>query len=273
MPQARFSSHDPDTWYVYTDGSARTERRQTFSGWAARAVQPETREFRQISGGYRGGGALEAETEAILAGLRLVPRGAVARLYSDLEEHALLAVLQSPAGEAARAHLRELWVQAVMRNSAAHAQEMHRLSRVAEQQLRAPEDRSEESLPNAVLEAQGQARAAGIDAPLPRAEPRHLPGEARPLELSVCEITYAAAGTGARAQLHLELRPLEAWGRDGPQAYARALRDLLGALAPGGLARLRVPAELLEVSLQVAADFRTVRLEAAPERADTPPDT
>lgn len=255
---------DPaDTWHVYTDGSTRHERRQTFSGWAARAVQPETRQVRQTSGARPGGTSLDAETEAILAGLRLVPGGAAARLYSDLELAALLAILESPAGEAARYHLRDLWVHPVARNSGRDSREIHHVARSAEQEARRGDTQDGSGLANAALEAQGLARMGQADPPLALHAPRHLPGETGPLQVRVGRLTLVPGGGPGgrvRATLTLDLAEVPGTGRHEEEALRDALTRGLTPLVRGGLAEVRVPSRWVPAAVEAARDLGVVRV-------------
>lgn len=262
---------DADTWHIYTDGSSRHERRQTFSGWAARAVQPGTRQVRQASGARPGGTSLDAETEAILAGLRLVPGGAVARLYSDLDLTALLEVVQSPAGEAARHHLRDLWVHPVARNSGRHSHDAHRVARAAEQEARQGLIPDGGGLPNVVLEAQDLARAGLADAPLTLQAPQHLPGGTGPLQVRASGRT-AVSGRGPAGQvqimLTLDLTAVLGSGRNEAEAIRDALARGLTPLARGGLVELSVPSRWLPAATDATRDLGVVRV--VPEQEPDP---
>lgn len=255
---------DPaDTWHVYTDGSTRFERRQTFSGWAARAVQPETRQVRQTSGARPGGTSLDAEAEAILAGLRLVPGGAVARLYSDLELAALLAILESPAGEAARHHLRDLWAHPVARNSGQDSREIHHVARSAEQEVRQGDTRDGSGLANAVLAAQGLARIGQVDPPLTLHAPRHLPGETGPLQVRMSRLTPVPGGGPVgrvRVSLTLDLAEVPGAGRHEEEALRDALIRGLTPLVRGGLVELRVPQCWAEAAADATRGLGVVRV-------------
>lgn len=254
---------DADTWHVYTDGSTRHERRQTFSGWAARAVQPETRQVRQSSGARPGGTSLEAETEAILAGLRLVPGGAAARLYSDLELAALLAILESPTGEAARHHLRDLWVYAVARNSGRHSQDAHHVARSAEQEAREGAVPDGSGLANAVLEAQGLARMGQADVPLALHPPRHLPGEMGPLQVRASRLTPLPGGgpkSRVRVTLTLNLAEVPGGGRNEEEALRDALARGLTPLVRGGLVELRMPQRWATAGVEATRNLGVVRV-------------
>lgn len=256
-----------DLWHVYTDGSTRHERRQTFSGWAARAVQPQAREVRQASGARPGGTSLEAETEAILAGLRLVPGGAPARLHSDLDLPTLLEVLHAPAGEAARAHLADVWVQSVARNRGRHPADMHRVARAGEAGVRAGDLSGGTALPNATLDTLELARTGETDPPFPLGEARRLPGLAGPLQLRVAGLPPAPGSgpTTLSLTLDLELTTLPGRGRTPEEALGQALGPLLTLLARGALAELRVPAAWEAVAQAGVSGRPGVRVLAEPD--------
>lgn len=265
---------DPeDLWHVYPDGSPRHERRQTFSGWAARAVQPGTRQLRQASGGGPGGTSLEAETAAILAGLRLVPGGAPARLHSDLALPALLEVLHGPAGEAARDHLAGLWVQPVARSRGRHPADMHHVARRAEAEVREGETLDASGLPNATLEMQALARTGEADAALPLGDAQRLPGRTGPLQVTVTGLPPepAPAGGGAvRLDLTLDLGTVQGGGRSGEEALAAALHRPLALLTRGALVELRVPPGWLASARAAVKDLGAVRVRPVLELNDPP---
>jgi len=270
MPESG-SSGPEDLWHVYTDGSTRHERRQTFSGWAARAVQPRTRQLRQASGGGPGGTSLDAETEAILAGLRLVPGGAPARLYSDLALPALLEILHGPAGEAARDHLRGLWVQPVARTRGRHPADMHHVARRAEAGVREGELLDSSSLPNTVLEALDLARTGEADAALPLGDDSHLLGRTGPLQVEVADLPpepVAAGGRPVRLNLTLDLGTVQGSGRSPEEALAAALHPLLALLTRGALVELRVPPGWLASARASVKDLGAVRVRSLPEPND-----
>ena len=266
----RSSDTPGDTWHVYTDGSTRHERRQTFSGWAARAVQRETRQFRQVSGAHPGGDSLSAERTAILEGLRLVPRGATVRLYCDLELSAILALLESPQGIEGRAHLNDVLVQSAMRNTSAHQTDMHRASRAAEHDARQGELENA-SLHGAVVHAWDAARADDSQFPQPRALAHALPGLSRPFQVSVVHVTYddpadqarearAPKATRVRATLTLELGDVTGSGRGEREALHSALEAVLTPLARHAVVHLRVPSRAHDVALSLAKDLPFVRV-------------
>lgn len=257
----------PDLWHVYTDGSTRHERRQTFSGWAARAVQPHTREVRQASGARPGGTSLEAETEAVLAGLRLVPGGAPARLHSDLDLTTLLEVLHAPAGEAARAHLADVWVQPVARSRGRHPADMHRVARAQEAGLRAGEQPGGMALPNVTQDALELARTGEADPALPLGEPRHLPGQAGPLQFRVAGLPPAPGNGPTALKLTLDLTTLSGRGRTPVEAVQHALHPLLLLLTRGALVELRVPAVWEAVARAAVTESPGVRVSAELDRA------
>lgn len=253
----------PQVWHVYTDGSSRHERRQTFSGWAARAVQPETRQVRQISGARPGGTSLEAETEALLSGLQLVPAGATARLYSDLDPAALHPLLQSPQAEAARVHLHELWVQPIARNSNGHHHDAHRLARAAETQLREEGPQGLTGLDQNILAAEALARSGAADPPLALHQPWMLPGVARPLELQGQDARYSTVPSGqVQATLSLGLSA-QGQGRAPTDALQEALGEVLRPLARASLLHLRVPPAWLPAACRAAQELGTVRVLAS----------
>lgn len=249
-----------ELWHVYTDGSTRHERRQTFSGWAARAVQPHTREVRQASGARPGGTSLEAETEAVLAGLRLVPGGAPARLHSDLDLATLLEVLHSPAGEAARAHLADVWVQPVARNRGRHPADMHRVARTEEADARAGEPPGGTGLPHATQEALGLARTGPADPPLPLGEAQRLPGQTGPLQLRVSGLPPAPGAGPTTLSLTLDLGTAPGRGRTPAEALRTTLGPLLTLLARGALVDLRVPSAWEGVARTAAGGVPGVRV-------------
>ncbi|UBV44129.1 hypothetical protein LAJ19_15080 (plasmid) [Deinococcus taeanensis] len=223
-------------WHVYTDGSTRHERRQTVSGWAARAVQPESQQVRQVSGARPGGTSLDAEAEAVFMGLRLVPGGAAARLYSDLDLAALLPLLRSAEGAASWAHLRDLWVQPIARNSGRHHQDMHRVARTAELEARlhrgAPEGAQ---LANTVLAMQALAPDRQADGPLPLRAPQQLPGATGPLQVKLAGVTFQPApAEQVQATLTLDLAPVRGTGRTQADAVRAALDAALRPLTRGG---------------------------------------
>lgn len=255
-----------DLWHVYTDGSTRHERRQTFSGWAARAVQPHTREVRQVSGARPGGTSLAAETEAILAGLRLVPGGASARLHSDLDLTTLLEVLHAPAGEAARAHLADVWVQPVARNRGRHPADMHRVARAGEAGVRAGELPGGMALPNAIQGALELARTGEADPALPLGEARRLPGQAGPLQLRVAGLPPAPGSGPTALSLTLDLTTLPGRGRTPGEAVGQALHPLLTLLARGTLVELGVPATWEAVVRAAVTEWPGVRVRSEPDR-------
>lgn len=255
----------PDLWHVYTDGSTRHERRQTFSGWAARAVQPRTREVRQASGARPGGTSLEAETEAILAGLRLVPGGAPARLHSDLDLPALLEVLHSPAGEAARAHLADVWVQPVARNRGRHPTDMHRVARAEEADARAGESPGSAGLPNAVQNALDLARTGPAAPPIPLGEPRRLPGQAGPLQLRVSGLPPSPGNGTSALSLTLGLGSVAGRGRTPGEALQAAIGPLLTLLTRGALIDLRVPEAWEATARKAFAELPGVQVLPEPE--------
>ncbi|MFC4639049.1 hypothetical protein [Deinococcus hohokamensis] len=254
---------------MYTDGSSRHERRQTFSGWAARAVQPETRQVRQISGARPGGTSLDAETEALLSGLQLVPAGAAARLYSDLDPAALKSLLQTPEAEAARAHLHELWVQPIARNSNRHHHDAHRLARAAELSVRDGEAPGPAGLNQTVLEGQDLARAGAADPPLPLHQPWALPGGARALQLQL-ETIPPGQTPERQARLSWWLGPVQGTGRAPKEAVQSALRRNLTLLARVSLVELTVPRSWASAAQEAAQDLGTVRVLLSEEAE--PPD-
>ncbi|MPY66593.1 hypothetical protein F8S09_07770 [Deinococcus sp. SDU3-2] len=256
-----------DLWHVYTDGSTRHERRQTFSGWAARAVQPQAREVRQVSGARPGGTSLEAETEAILAGLRLVPGGAPARLHSDLDLGTLLEVLHSPAGEAARAHLADVWVLPVARNRGRHPADMHRVARAEEADARSGEPVGSTGLSNATQEALGLARTGPADPPLSLGEARRLPGQAGPLQLRVAGLPPALDGGPTALSLTLDLGSLTGRGRTPEEVIQTALHPLLTLLTHGALVEVRVPPIWAVPTQAAASGLAGVRVLAHPDPA------
>lgn len=259
------SSGAGDLWHVYTDGSTRHERRQTFSGWAARAVQPHTREVRQASGARPGGTSLEAETEAILAGLRLVPGGAPVRLHSDLDLPTLLEVLHAPAGEAARAHLADVWVQPVARNRGRHPADMHRLARAQEAGVRAGELPGGPALPNATQDALELARTGEADPALPLGEVRRLPGQTGPLQLRVTGLPPAPGNGPTTLSLALDLATVLGRGRTPMEAVQHALHPLLTLLARGTLVEVRVPATWEVVARAAVTGLPGVRVRSEPD--------
>ncbi|MFB9995147.1 hypothetical protein ACFFLM_24675 [Deinococcus oregonensis] len=229
-------------WHVYTDGSTRHERRQTVSGWAARAVQPESQQVRQVSGARPGGTSLDAEAEAVFMGLRLVPGGAAARLYSDLNLASLLQLLHGAEGAASRAHLRDLWVHPIARNSGRHHQDMHHVARTAELEARlqrgAPEGAQ---LANTVLAMQALAQGSHRDAPLPLGEPQLRPGSTRPLQVKLRGVTFQPAPSQqVQATLTLDLAEVRGTGRTQEDAVRCALEAALKPLTRGGLVDLTV---------------------------------
>ncbi|MFC4427778.1 hypothetical protein [Deinococcus navajonensis] len=262
----------PPLWHVYTDGSSRHERRQTFSGWAARAVQPETRQVRQISGARPGGTSLEAETEALLSGLRLVPAGAAARLYSDLDLPALSSLLQTPEAEAARAHLHELWVQPIARNSNGHHHDAHRLARAAELTVREGAVPGPAGLGQAVLEGQDLARGGAADPPLSLHEPWHLPGQGRALQARIEELEVLTPGRTPerRARMAMRLDGFQGTGRTPQHAVQDAVRRGVGALARVSLVDLTVPPDWAVAAQEATQDLGTVRILI--QRNDGPPE-
>ncbi|MBB5234416.1 hypothetical protein [Deinococcus budaensis] len=270
MPEAR--RPDPeDLWHVYTDGSTRHERRQTFSGWAARAVQPGSRQVRQASGAGPGGTSLAAETEAILAGLRLVPGGAPARLYSDLALPALLAILHGPAGEAARDHLRDLWVQPVARSRGRHPADMHHVARRAEAGVREGEALDAAGLHGAALEMQVLARAGEDGAALPLGGGERLAGQTRPLVLEVGGLPpLPAGGRPLRLNLTLGLGRVEGQGRGGEEALRVALARPLALLTRGALVELRVPSAWLVTARAALGSLGAVQVRPGPDPAGPP---
>jgi len=254
-------------WHVYTDGSTRHERRRTFSGWAARAVQPETQQVRQGSGARPGGTSLEAETEAVLLGLRLVPGGAVVRLYSDLELAALLQVLHGAEGVAARTHLRDLWVHCVARNSNRHHQDMHHVARAAELDAREHRTGPEGAeLANAVLAVQGVAQVNPADAALSLWEAEHLPGFALPLQVALRDVTFQPApARQVQATLTLELAQVRGMGRTQEEALRAAVERGLRPLARGGLVDLMVRDPWTQVARQATGELGVVRVRPVQE--------
>ncbi|UQN09095.1 reverse transcriptase-like protein [Deinococcus sp. QL22] len=276
MPDARNThcmSLNPQVWHVFTDGSSRHERRQTFSGWAARAAQPETRQIRQISGARPGGTSLEAETEALLAGLQLVPAGAVARLYSDLDPAALREVLQGPVALAARNHLHALWIHPIGRNSNRHHHDVHLMARAAELSAREGARAEAAGLSNAVLDLQDLARAGQSDAPLALHTPWQLPGHTQALQVQLEPVKSSkAAGAGRRAALASLQAAIQGQGRTSEEAMRNALARSVPLLARASLVDLTVPLEWLPAALEVARDLGTVRVLLADqlERAEEP---
>ncbi|WP_216324137.1 hypothetical protein [Deinococcus aestuarii] len=266
------AGHPPETWHVYTDGSSRHERRQTFSGWAARAVQPQTRQVRQVSGAGPGGDSLGAETTAILEGLRLVPAGASVLLHSDLDPALLLTVLESGPGEAARAHLRGVDVHPILRHTAAHHRDMHDAARAAEREAREGASLGSASLPNAVQDAQLQARAGRTDAVETRGPVRRLPGLTGPLRLWVRGVTSGrAAGSGRTlVTLTLDLPDVQGTGPTETAALGDALEGMLLALTRGTLIHLQVPERWREAVAAAMAGHGAVRVVPEPEEP-TPP--
>lgn len=263
---------DPNLRHVSTDGSTRHERRQTFSGWAARAVQPQTRQVRQVSGARPGGTSLEAETEAILAGLRLVPGGASARLSSDLDLPALLGILESPVGEAARHHLRGLWVQPVARNSGRDSRAVHHVARASEQEAREGTVPDGSGLAGAVLGAQDLARAGQADLPLALGGPRLLPGGTGPLPVRVLGCDFGRGPGGqVRATLTLTLGPVPGAGRHEAGALADALRRGLTPLVRGGVVELGVPERWAPAATDALSDLGLVRVRPQPESGQDGP--
>ncbi|AFZ67530.1 hypothetical protein [Deinococcus peraridilitoris] len=263
MPAASDQTSTPGTWLVYTDGSCRHERRQTFCGWAARAVQPATRQVLQVSGAVPGGDSLWAESEAIHAGLRLLPAGASALLHSDLELQAIQGALRSPAGEAARAHLCDVFVQPVLRNTGVHQAAMHRASRAAEQGAREAETNSRpgSGVQNAAAEARELSRSAASGAPLSRAAGAALPGVLEPWKLRLEGVRFHRIGAEVRAQLQLDWPEVEAGGRSEREALQRALHTLLTPLARASIVHLHLPAALHADVLSVVQRFPTVQLQ------------
>jgi len=250
---------DTLVWHVYTDGSSRHERRQTFSGWAARAVQPETRQLRQSSGARPGGTSLEAETEAVLCGLGLVPAGATARLYSDLDPAALRSLLQTPEAEAARSHLHELWVQPIARNTTGHHHDAHRLARAAEIQLR-EEVPGPGGLDNAVLEAQGVARSGATEPPIPLHQPWDLPGQTGALQVRLGGLEVRPKHASAQ-RVRLELcGEAQGSGRTVTGAVQDALRRGVGPLARSSLLDLTVPPQWAEAAAAATQDLGNIRV-------------
>lgn len=261
------SAHPPDTWHVYTDGSSRHERRRTFSGWAARAVQPETRQMRQASGAGPGGDSLGAETTAILEGLRLVPAGATVLLHSDLDPALLLAVLESASGEAARSHLRGVDVLPILRHTAAHHRDMHDAARAAEREAREDSAAGATALPNVVHDAQLQARTAHTGTAQTRGGVRHLPGVTGPLRLGVREVTSGrpAGGGHTLVTLHLDLPDVQGSGPTEAAALGNALEGVLTALTRGTLVHLQVPERWREAVTAATAGRAAVRVVAEAE--------
>lgn len=272
MPPPGDTAADPsETWHVYTDGSSRHERRQTFSGWAARAVQPETRQVRQASGAGPGGDSLGAETTAILEGLRLVPAGAFVRLHSDLDPALLLAVLESGPGEAARAHLRGVDVHPILRHTAAHHRDMHDAARAAEREAREGTSPGDTSLPNAVQDAQLQARTAHTGTAETRGSVRHLPGVTGPLRLRVLGLTPGRAGGRTLVTLTLDLPELHGAGPNEVAAVKAALDGILPSLTRGTLVHLQVPERGWEAVTAATAGYGGVRVVAGAQEPAPPP--
>lgn len=273
-PQSEPSHGDSHAvWHVYTDGSSRHERRQTFSGWAARAVQPATRQVRQISGAQPGGTSLNAETQAVLAGLQLVPAGATAWLFSDLDPQTLLELLRQPEAEAARHHLHELWVHPIARNSNRQHQDVHRVARAAETDLRGDPEPTGSGLTNAAQDMQELARAADADLPLALHAPWRLPGTTAPLQLEVLEVSYRPLkGATGQVQAELELRLGNALGigRSQNEALSDALGRAAGTLGKATLVNLHIPPALIEAAIQGTQDMGTVRVVPTHAPPDAP---
>ncbi|SMB80104.1 hypothetical protein [Deinococcus hopiensis] len=252
----------PGEWHVYTDGSTRHERRRTFSGWAARAVQPETQQVRQVSGARPGGTSLEAETEAVLMGLRLVPGGAAARLYSDLELALLLQILRGAEGAAAWTHLRDLWVHSIARNSNRHHQDMHHVARTAEVEAREQRSAPEgAALANAVLAVQAVAQVNPVDTALSLQGPEHLPGFALPLQVALRGVTFQLTlSRQVQATLTLELSQVRGTGRTQEEALRAAVERGLRPLARGGLVALMVREPWTQAARQATGELGVVRV-------------
>lgn len=272
MPHPGDTAADPsETWHVYTDGSSRHERRQTFSGWAARAVQPGTRQVRQVSGAGPGGDSLGAETTAILEGLRLVPAGATARLHSDLDPALLLAVLESGPGEAARAHLLRVDVHPILRHTAAHHRDMHDASRDAEREAR-KDPGPDATLTNMVQDVTLRARAAHAETAATRGTVRSLPGATGPLRLRLLDLTSGRdAGRRTLVTLRLDLGSVGGSGPTEAAAVKSALENLLTSLTRGTLVHLQVPERWREAVTAATAEHGAVRVVAQAE-APFPPE-
>ena len=225
-------------------------------------MQPGTQQVRQASGARPGGTSLEAETEAVLLGLRLVPGGAVARLYSDLELGTLLQILHGAEGVAARAHLRDLWVHAVARNSNRHHQDMHHVARAAEldpREYRTVPEGAE--LANAVLAVQGVAQVNPADAALSLREAEHLPGFARPLQVTLRDVTFQSAPSRQiEATLTLVLPQVRGRGWTQEEALRAALERGLRPLARGGLVDLAVQDRWTQAARQATDELGVVRV-------------
>lgn len=266
MPPPSPPHSSADVWHVYTDGSAKHERRQAFCGWAARATQIQTRQLRQASGAFPGGDSLAAERQAIVEGLALVPPGGVAWLYSDLDPAVILALLESEAGEAARAHLALVQVFAVVRNSDPHQREMHRAARDAREEARAGTNEHPRAhatrLANAAEQARATARTADVNAPQLRAVAVRLPGFAGPLKARVLKAAFEDVTTQEQrergrsrvlASLTLQLSGVRSAGRDEQDAARGALRQILAPLAQRGEVQLSVPAQLRDAARDLAS--------------------
>lgn len=258
---------------MYTDGSSRHEKRQTFSGWAARAVQPASRQVRQISGAQPGGTSLHAETQAVLAGLQLVPAGATAWLFSDLDPATLLDLLRQPEAEAARHHLRDLWVHPIARNSNRHHQEAHRVARAAETALRGDPELADAGLTNAAQEMHALARAADADLPLLLHTPWRLPGPTGPLEVHALGVMHrplkATAGR-VQATLSLRLGDTLGTGRSPEEALSDALGQVVRRLGRATLVNLNVPRAWSQAAVQGSQDVGTVRVVLTEDPPDVP---
>ncbi|WP_102126992.1 hypothetical protein [Deinococcus planocerae] len=266
MPSPSDTAADSsETWHVYTDGSSKHERRQTFSGWAARAVQPQTRQVRQASGAGPGGDSLGAETTAILEGLRLVPAGAAVLLHSDLDPALLMAVLDTGPGEAARAHLRRVDVRPILRHTAAHHRDMHDAARAAEGEARAGSPAGAASLSNAVQDAQLQARTGQTDAAGTRGTVRRLSGTTGPLRLRILGLAPGRVGGRTLVTLTLGLPDLRGSGPNEVAALQDALEETLASLTRGTLVSLQVPERWRETVTAATAGHGAVRVVAEVE--------
>ncbi|GGK35928.1 hypothetical protein GCM10008955_32380 [Deinococcus malanensis] len=234
-------------------------------------MQPITRQVRQISGAGPGGTSLQAETQAVLAGLQLVPAGATAWLFSDLDPVTLLDVLRQPEAEAARHHLEELWVHPIARNSNRHHQEIHRIARAAESALRDDLEPDGAGLPNAAQDMHVLARAADADLPLELHTPWRLPGSTGPLEVQALAVTYGPR-KGVPGQIHatlsLRLGDVVGTGRSPDDALADALSRVAGRLGKASLVNLSVPRAWSAAALQGVQGAGTVRVVLT----DYPPD-
>jgi|GEM_PF-5453741 len=260
-------ARDADVWHVYTDGTSKHERRQTFSAWAARAVQPNSRQIRQASGAFPGGSSLRVETEAILQGLRLVPPGETARLYCDLELSVIRSILDTPDGEAARWHLHEVIVHDIVRNSDAHHLAMHRAARDAETAARGGD--ADTDLMGSLHDALTRARASEAGEGQLRRDVQSVTGGTVPLV--VCVTDVASAGLSG-VTLALSVTGVPGFGRHEHGAFRQALARVVAAFAREALVHVRVPVAWQAEAAAALQAHPNVRLTGAvaaePDAAD-----